>query len=69
MVESKKLPDGAMTELVEGGKLKRADIILTHSSGSLLGGSSDLVPRAIGTTLLWFMLSEIRSRAMILPLL
>ena len=37
MAESKKLPDGAMTELVEKGKLKRADIILTHSKGSLLG--------------------------------
>ena len=37
MVEPKKLPDGAMTELVERGRLRRADVILTHSKGSLLG--------------------------------
>ncbi len=37
MAELKKLPDGAMTELVERGKLRRADIILTRSKGSLLG--------------------------------
>lgn len=33
----KRLADGAMTELVERGKLRRVDIILTHSKGSLLG--------------------------------
>lgn len=32
-----KLEGTAMTELVEGGKLKRADILLTHSKGNLLG--------------------------------
>ena len=37
MAEPSKLPDGAMAELVEKGKLRRADIILTHSKGSLLG--------------------------------
>lgn len=31
------LPDGAMVELVAGGKLKRADILVTRSKGSLLG--------------------------------
>ena len=37
MAEPGKLPDGAMVALVEKGKLRRADIILTHSKGSLLG--------------------------------
>ena len=32
-----KLPDGAMAELVANGKLKRADILVTCSKGSLLG--------------------------------
>ncbi len=32
-----KLPKGAMRELVEEGKLKRADILVTRSKGSLLG--------------------------------
>jgi len=31
------LPKGAMLELVEEGKLKRADILVTRSKGSLLG--------------------------------
>lgn len=31
------LENPAMKELVEGGKLKRADILLTHTKGSLLG--------------------------------
>ena len=31
------LPKGAMLELVEKGKLKRADILVTRSKGSLLG--------------------------------
>ncbi|MFQ5996374.1 MAG: hypothetical protein ACE5KP_01950 [Dehalococcoidales bacterium] len=37
MTEPKKLSDGATVELVEKGKLKRADILLTRSKGSLLG--------------------------------
>ena len=37
MTEPKKLRDRAMVELVEKGKLKRADILLTRSKGSLLG--------------------------------
>ncbi|MFC1919607.1 hypothetical protein ACFLWX_02310 [Chloroflexota bacterium] len=37
MTESIKLSDRAMDELVERGKLRRADIILTHSKRSLLG--------------------------------
>jgi hypothetical protein len=37
MTAPMKLPDGATAELVEGGKLKRADILLTRSKGSLLG--------------------------------
>ncbi len=32
-----KLKGTAMAELVEGDKLKRADILLTRSKGSLLG--------------------------------
>jgi hypothetical protein len=32
-----KLEGTAMTELVEGGKLKRADILLVHSKGSYWG--------------------------------
>jgi len=37
MAKSKKLPGGAMRELVERARLKRADIILTHSKGNFLG--------------------------------
>ncbi|MFC2066330.1 hypothetical protein ACFLUO_04615 [Chloroflexota bacterium] len=37
MAESKKLAHDAMTELVEGDKLKRVDILLTRTKGSLLG--------------------------------
>ena len=37
MVRATKLPQDAMEELVAGGRLKRADILLTHSKGSLLG--------------------------------
>ena len=33
----RRLGNDAMTELVEGGKLKRADILLTHAKCSLLG--------------------------------
>jgi len=33
-----KLEGTAITELVEGGKLKRADILLAHSKGSCCGG-------------------------------
>ena len=32
-----RLENDPMTELVEGGKLKRADILLTRTKGSLLG--------------------------------
>ena len=36
-MKSKKMPRSAMKELVTGGKLKRVDILLTRSKGSLLG--------------------------------
>lgn len=37
MSQPQKLPYGPMIELVEGGRLKRADILVTRSKGSLLG--------------------------------
>ena len=37
MVKAVRLSDGAMLELVSKGKLKRADILVTRSKGSLLG--------------------------------